>query len=204
MGGFKFASWLVADGFRALYGPTANGIAGYFLAGVFAWSGFAKLRRPALAAMAIVDFGVSRRVRPILGTMLGASEVGLATLLAARLVPRVFLIVAAVLLWAFAILIARSLWSGERFACFCFGNADSELSPVALSRTVLLALLASGLAAAATLRDDLSTASLLEALAGVSLLGTLALIGHVRQLIVGDRSNPHGDLRPSQTAAKPI
>jgi len=50
------------------------GVAIWILAIIFAWSGIAKLWQPTLAARALVDFGVLRRVRPHLGSALGVAE----------------------------------------------------------------------------------------------------------------------------------
>ena len=65
--GFGSAIALLTQVFHLVTGPAGYGIAIWVLAIVFVWSGFAKLRRPALAAMAMNDFGVLRRVRPRLG-----------------------------------------------------------------------------------------------------------------------------------------
>lgn len=86
MGGFGMALSVGARGLDALLTPAVFGVAAWLLAGVFVWSGVTKVRRPALAAMALVDFGVARRVWPGLGLALGVAELALATTLA--VVPR--------------------------------------------------------------------------------------------------------------------
>jgi hypothetical protein len=143
LNGFEAALSLAADGVRLVTAPSGYGIAIWVLGIVFAWSGIAKLQKPVLAAMAMVDFGVFRRVMPRLGSALGAAELSLALLLLTGTLPTVFLPVTAGLLWIFVLLIARSLWAGKRFACFCFGEANSKLSRLTLARTATLALLAS-------------------------------------------------------------
>lgn len=148
MGGFQSAFALLIAVFRALTEHPGYGVGMWFLSGIFVWSGLVKLRRPALAAMAMVDFRVIRRAVPQLGFMLGAAETLLAVMLALHTRPRLFLLVAALLLWVFTFLIGRSLWFGERFACFCFGDAESKLSAWTLARTGTLAMLASILALA--------------------------------------------------------
>jgi hypothetical protein len=62
--------------------------------------------------------------------------------------PVVFLPLTVGLLWFFVLLIAKSLFSGEDFSCFCLGDADTRLSRLTLVRTAALALLASALALA--------------------------------------------------------
>lgn len=182
-----FATLLSAAGtaLGALATPAASAVAIWFLAGVFAWSGLAKLRKPALAAMALVDFRVARRVRPPLGAALGTAEVLLAAALALGLLPRLTLALTAGLLWLFALLIARSLWAGMRFACFCFGEADDQLSFWTLARTSALALVAS--TAVITTPPTLAhtpwaSASVLQALVGLALLSTIALVGTIPRL----------------------
>src|ERR687893_1488760 len=146
MNGFESAFSLFAELLRLLTAPAGYGIAVWILAIIFVWSGVAKLRRPALAAMAMMDFGVLRKVRPRLGSALGAAEVLLALFLVTGTLPVLFVPVTAGLLWFFVLLIARSLRSGQDFPCFCFGDADSRLSRLTLVRTAALAVLASVLA----------------------------------------------------------
>src|SRR5918998_5736473 len=146
LNGFGSAVALLVQAFDLVTGPAGYGIAVWVLAIVFVWSGLAKLRRPALAALAMKDFGLVRRVRPGLGRALGAAELLLALFLIIGALPAVVLPFTAVLLWFFVLLIARSLWLGKDFSCFCFGDADSRLSRLTLIRTAALALLASVLA----------------------------------------------------------
>ncbi len=163
-----------------------RGVAIWLLVGVFAWSGVAKLRRPTLAAMAIVDFGVTRRARPVLGVLLGSVEVLLATLLALGVLSRLVLALTAMLLWFFALLIARSLRAGANFACFCFGEADDRLSGWTLVRTIALALLASmeTLTALSLSSTTVPYATrILQAIAALSLLGTIVLARSIPRLL---------------------
>lgn len=186
MSGFESAFSLLGGILRLLTEPPNYGISVWVLAVVFAWSGAVKLRQPALAAMAMVDFGVLRRVRPRLGAALGAAETLLAVSLA--LLPTFTLPVAAGLLWLFVALIARSLLSGEEFACFCFGDADSELSRLTLLRTGALALLASVLAfAPAGAHPGFGPTDMLQAVSAVALVGTLALAARIPRLLRWNR-----------------
>ena len=191
MDGFQAALSLVAETLQALASPGVYGVAAWFLAGVFAWSGVAKLRRPSLAAIAMVDFGVVRKARKGLGVALGAAEVALALALALKVLPTFFLCVAAVLLWFFVLLIGRSLAAGERFACFCFGDDDSRLSRWTLLRTGALAVLASTLAgvlafspASPVVYPGASAATeVLQAISALALLGIVALGSRIPKLV---------------------
>ena len=182
MNGFESALALLAGLLHLVTGPTGYGIAVWVLAIIFLWSGVVKLRRPTLAAMAITDFGVLRRVRPRLGGTLGGAEVLLALLLVTGTLPVLFLPVTAGLLWLFVLLIARSLWSGDRFACFCFGDADSQLSRLTLVRTAALAALAS-LLAVSPLRTGsyagFDQTYLLQAIVASAIVGTVVLGGQI-------------------------
>lgn len=189
MNGFASALGFAADGFGALTGPIGYGIGVWVLAIVFAWSGIAKLRRPELAALAMVDFGVTRRVRPALGGALGATEAGLATLLPTGVFARPALAGAAVLLWLFVALVARAVWAGERFACFCFGDGGSNLSWMTLARTLALAMLATALALSATpspLAAE-ATGRIAQAVAAGSVVGVVVLASYLRPLVEWNR-----------------
>jgi hypothetical protein len=190
MNGFESALSLIADAIRLVSAPAGYGIGAWVLATIFVWSGIAKLRRPALAAMAMVDFGVLRRARPRLGAALGAAELLLALFLATGTLPVVFLPATAVLLWVFALLIARSLFAGEDFACFCFGDIDSRLSWLTLARTGALALLASVLTVAVPRTGTyagLSETYLLQAVSAVALVGVIMLGSQLPKLLRWNR-----------------
>jgi uncharacterized membrane protein YphA (DoxX/SURF4 family) len=161
------------------------GVAAWFLAAIFLWSGTSKLRRPALAAMSMVHFGVIRRFRPWLGSVLGAAEVFLALMLATGVLPWLSFPITAALLWFFVLLIARSIWSGAQFACACFGEADGQISLLSLARTIGLAAVASLLALIASPLDVYTTLDMrtLQAVAAVSLLALLVLASYVPRLL---------------------
>jgi hypothetical protein len=187
LNGFGSALSLLAESIGLLTAPAGYGIAVWVLAIVFVWSGLAKLRRPALAAMAITDFGVLRRIRPWLGTALGGAELLLAVSLIAGVLPMVFLPVTAGLLVFFVLLIAKSLWSGKEFSCFCFGDADAKISRVTLVRTIALALLASALAVAPLPYASLGQTYLLQALCAAALVGAITLGGQIPKLLRWNR-----------------
>src|SRR3954452_25209078 len=82
------------------------------LAALFLASGIPKIRRPFELAIALVRFGVVKRVRPVLGRRLGVAEVavGLAVLLSPVLLPAA--VAALLLLVGFTVVIVRSLAAG--------------------------------------------------------------------------------------------
>jgi hypothetical protein len=189
--GFESALSLFAKALHLITAPTGYGIAVWILAIVFVWSGVAKLRQPTLAAVAMMDFGVLRRVRPRLGSALGAAELLLALLLISGTLPALFLPVTAGLLWVFVLLIAKSILSGEDFACFCFGDADSRLSRLTLVRTGALALLASVLAVAPLPYASFDRTYLLQAISAAAFVGTIALGSQIAKLLRWNR-DPYG------------
>jgi hypothetical protein len=189
--GFGSAVALLAQVFDLVTGPAGYGIAIWVLAIVFVWSGLAKLRRPALAAMAMNDFGILRRVRPGLGRALGAVELLLALSLITGTLLVVVLPVTAALLWFFVLLIARSLWLGKDFSCFCFGDADSRLSRVTLVRTTVLALLASALVVVPLRYAGFDQVYLLQAISAAALVGAIVLASRIPNLLRWNK-NPYG------------
>ncbi len=194
MNGFESALALFAGFFDLLTAPAGYGIAVWVLTIIFVWSGVAKLRKPTLAAMAIMDFGVIRGIRPRLGSALGGAEVLLAMFLAAGILPMVSLPFTAGLLWLFVLLIARGLWLGKDFACFCFGDSDSRLSRWTLARTAALAMLASVLAVAplsAGSYAGLTTTYILQAVAAAAIVGMAVLGSQIPSLLRWNR-DPYG------------
>src|ERR671933_2280657 len=91
MNGFESAFSIFAELLHLVTAPADYGIAVWILAMIFVWSGVAKLRRPTLAAMAMMDFGILRRIRPRLGSVLGAAEVLVALSLVTGTLPALFL-----------------------------------------------------------------------------------------------------------------
>ncbi len=184
--GFGSALSFLTDALSLLTAPAGYGVAIWILAIIFVWSGLAKLRRPTLAAMAMHDFGVLRRVRPRLGGALGAAELLLALSLITGAIPVVFMPITAGLLWFFVLLIAKSLRSGQDFACFCFGDADSRLSRLTLVRTVALAVLASVLAGAAPsvgTYAGFSETYVLQAVSAAAFVGAIVLGSQISKLL---------------------
>ena len=186
-GGLETLLSLIGDGAEEITRDPLAGALTWLLAGVFAIAGTTKLRRPAVAAMAMLDFGVIRRPRPALGAALGAAELTLAIVLVLGVAPAPTLATAALLLAVFATLIARALRAGDTFACFCLGDDDSEISRWTLARTATLAALAGALAATAPATATvLEGVHVLEAVAGASLLGTALLVARAPRLLRWD------------------
>lgn len=145
MNGFAAAIDLLHDAVTWIAGPTGFGLVTAFLAGIFLLSGALKLKNPLLTSMAIADFGIVGRIQPALGWSLGLVEFSLG--LALGVAFGFSVVVAATLLWLFVLLIARSLVTGRRFACYCFGDGHDLLSVRTLIRAILLAVLATTAAA---------------------------------------------------------
>lgn len=157
-------------------------MARWFIGLVFLISGILKLRDPARAALALVDFRVTRRARKSHGLGLGLIEFLLGGLVIVT--PSAPVVgAAAFLLWIFVALIVRSLMRGEEFACFCFGDSDSTLSYWTAGRTTILALLATDFAigfdaARLGLREET-----LSAVASVATMGSVFLLAQVSRLV---------------------
>jgi methylamine utilization protein MauE len=187
VGGLDPIADLVATAFAALRSHYGHDVVALFLAGVFAWSGAAKLRRPQLAALAIADFGLVQRPRRLYGLALGFLEIGLACALAAE--PGMPLVLGAVslALVAFTVLVARAVWRSESFACFCFGGGDEVSSATLLRNLALLALVALLWSPTPGAAPAPSGAPALSALVAIAALATTALLGRVPRLFGWNR-----------------
>lgn len=153
--------------------PRTHVIAASLLGAVFLFSAIPKLRRPDLAAMALVDFGLVRTAKSRLGRGLGAFEallgLGLLTGVAAPL-PAALSTVA---LWTFSILLIRALRSGQAISCFCFGGTD-PISTKTVMRTIGLAAMSS-VVMLLPLQFLAIEDALLSAVVATCILGSLAL-----------------------------
>jgi hypothetical protein len=168
---------------------------GLFVLGLmFVWSGIAKARRPTLAALAMNEFGLTSGLNRRLAVALGASEIALGVALGSTVLPRLSLAVSSAALWLFAFLIARSLRRGDRFACFCFGNADASISSMTLLRALGLALLSTLLFVVAVAGAEPPTeanAVMLEFVVAMALVGTTVLVAQtVRSLHLARTLDP--------------
>lgn len=90
------------------------------VAGVFIWSGAAKLWKPLPAAMAAVDFGILTRVSPAVGLSLGTLELCLGGWILSEIWIVPAMTVVSGLLLIFGALIATALIRGKSFSCACF------------------------------------------------------------------------------------
>jgi hypothetical protein len=175
------------DAISALLDDPGYGVAMWAFVGIFVWSGLAKIKAPALAALAMADLGIAQNPRVTLGRLAGLAELTLAALVAFGAVARGQLAVvaigsAAAVLWAFTVLLARAFASGSRAPCFCFGDSDAPLSRLAVARTFALATAATGLALAPGPQraDATANALILEIVSAFALLSVAALViqGH--------------------------
>jgi hypothetical protein len=180
-GGLDTLSQAIASAFDTLGQPAFFSTACFVLALVFVLSAVPKLRKPELAALAMVDFGVTRRSHPRAGLGLGVGELAIAAGASVAagstaVAPRAILVaVAATVLWVFAVLIARALRFPERFDCYCFGS-DEQISYPTLVRTGALGVLATVLAFAAFQPS--------ESISATSLLLSLVLAVAILSIVV--------------------
>jgi len=175
------------DGFALAGEGNVYRVGLWLLAGVFIWSGLAKVSKPAVAALALADFRLIREARRRSGRAAGIAEVALALLLAGGALlgypfSRGPLAAACLLLGFFCFLITRSLLAGERFPCACFGDAHSSLSALTLARTVCLALLAVALMASVPTSSH-GLAPDEAALQLVVAAGVLAILVHAAHVV---------------------
>jgi hypothetical protein len=136
----------------------------------------------------MVDFGLGRAVHPLFGRLAGIGEsllaAGILTTLTTNVSGGEILFGAAVILWIFVFLIARSLTRGERFPCFCFGDPQSNLSVFTLLRSLALAILASSAASQAMPAPAIPPEDLaLDALSAAAILGLYLLGGRIPALL---------------------
>lgn len=184
MEGLEIAEAVVSDVYMTLTSGHVMGVGGSFIALIFLWSGMSKLRRPAVAAMALVDFRVTRRVNQSLGKALGLLESSLGILILAAPLRLSFLVSAA-LLTLFSGLILRSLVNGEAFPCQCFGDTRHNISMSTFARTFGLACFGWILATASWKdQDRLFSPDVLEFVTALGILGTIVLIATIPSLLL--------------------
>lgn len=161
-------------------------IARLFLALVFGAAGIAKAADKAGSRRAIIDFGVPKRLAPLIAWCLPLVEI----LVALALIPLITAwwgaIGALVLLSAFTLGIGVNLARGQAPDCRCFGQIHSEpVSWLTFVRNLLLAVVAGfvifqgkdnpGLSALNWL-NDLKTAELTSLILGIFITGLLVWI----------------------------
>lgn len=181
MNGFSTLANLGTELLALVSQPHWHGVGAFVIALTFLVSGLAKLRRPDLAGMALVDFGIARRASPSLGATLGGSEVLLAIAVALPATREFGLICAAGVLSSFVVLLFRALHAGGRFPCFCFGDASERLSVWSVVRSLGLALLAA-VAALPTQPVVSAQSTALQLVTSLAILGTAAVVMRLREL----------------------
>lgn len=118
------------------------------LAGVFGIAGLTKLRDPSAAASAMMHFRIVRKHRGWSARALGVLELGIAAALVIGQGSAVPAFAAALLLGAFATLIASALRRGESFPCSCLSTHEDHIDARTLERTIVLLMVAIAAAAA--------------------------------------------------------
>lgn len=159
----------------SLTDPLLRGLAASFVGWVFVVSSVAKLRRPALAAMALVDFGVTRRVHPEFGVVLGGAELALALSLLAPWSREPALPLTAVVLVFFTMLHAIRVRRAAGAPCFCFGAA-SVTSVRSLLGVLCLALVAVSMTIVPPIAADVDADAFFVAVPAAAVVGCLALL----------------------------
>lgn len=96
----------------------------------------------------MVQFRVLKHANKKAGFSLGAVEFGLGLWLVSGVEPSYALLAAAFLFLLFSFVIVRSLLHGERFACYCLGSDEDEISYWSATRNLVLCAGAGALGAA--------------------------------------------------------
>lgn len=159
----------------ALRDASVGGAIAAILGSVLLLSGGIKLRNPLPAAIALVNFGVARRVRPAWAYILGGLEVTVGLSLILRIAWPVPALAALTMFAGFFTAIASALLMKRQLECACFGEANAPLGLPTLARAVLLVGL-SVMATAASLQPLSSQDALSETVTGVALLAILVLL----------------------------
>lgn len=185
MHGFQFVAAFVSQAVDWLHRAHAPEAATFLVAAAFVLSGWAKTRRPLLAALAVVEFGVLKRASPVVGLTVGLAEIALGVALVLSATRVVAQGAAVLLLWTFVAILARQIILHRDAPCFCFGQADEALTWSAVVRTgglavaVTYATLASLVTASASTSWTVLTLSVVSA---VALLASYALMSQLPRL----------------------
>jgi hypothetical protein len=148
----------------------------------FGWAGLVKLRRPFPASLAIVRFGLAKRVRPWVGRLAGLCELAAGVVvLVLPFRPWAYCLPAALAL-LFVAMTARALRRRERFDCACLGTrSDSPIGPLTVLRAAMLLAICLGAVIWALERSDeaVSFSARAAALALSCLVVTTVQLGEV-------------------------
>lgn len=146
-------------------------------------SGGQKIISPFPASLAMVRFGLVRRVNPAFGRTAGIVEALVAVALLAAPTSPWPLLAAAGLGALFIVVVSRSLFAGKSFPCACFGNRSEPISVATLVRAACVFLAAASLAIVASLGPPAPpmTASLVGLACGATLACIAAAIAVLHQ-----------------------
>lgn len=125
----------------AQYGQT---LAAGVLVALFVVSGTQKVRTPFPAALAMMRFGLVRRIDARYGRLAGVAELAVAVTLVAKPTTWWPFAAATALGALFVTVVSRALLRGDAFPCGCFGAKNDRLSRGTLVRAGLVFVLASG------------------------------------------------------------
>ncbi len=187
MHGFAIALGALADALSFVESARAAQIAAAAIALVLLWSGTEKLRRPMGAAIALVTFGLVRRVDRRLGWIVGTLEVSLGGLILLEPAARAPLLIAAGLFSVFVFLLARAVATGQSEPCHCFSESDEPISVATVVRTLALAVVAAAAAGAPTAPPASSYERLLVIACGAAIVSIVVLGLAVPRVIASGR-----------------
>lgn len=142
MSTFSFVKVLPASTIMSMDAADFAGIGCGLLAALFLASGVPKIRRPFGLALALIRFGVVKRVRPGLGRLLGVVEVAAGVAVAVSPVLSPAALVALALLVAFTAVVVRSVLAGQSVECACFGTGETTSWATVARNLVLIGVAA--------------------------------------------------------------
>jgi uncharacterized membrane protein YphA (DoxX/SURF4 family) len=147
------------------------------LAVVFLSAATGKARTFREFAIPLQGLGLPRSLTRVATAVLIAYEALVAALLVSGLVPRLTVVLVALLLAGFVAVALFAVASGRRIACNCFGGSSSLLGWRTVARSLLMALALAAYAAAPTFAEPLGGVNVLHTGALTAALLLLAAWG---------------------------
>lgn len=155
-------------------------------AAMFLYTGTLKMRQPRTTSETMVRLGLAKRVSNLTGYLGGTVEVALGLWVLSGLALRWSLAAVAALLLVFAVLIARKVYAGATFKCFCFGSESHEIGYSSVARNAVMAVVALAVVAnpsAVSVFEVSFTDGYLAFLSALGIFAVFALCSRVPQLI---------------------